>query len=46
MTQLDGMPFNISVDDLRNKGLDLINQVEQDLKIQKQEFYKWTGNHY
>ena len=46
MTQLDGMPFNISVDDLRNKGLDLINQVETSLKVQLQEFYKWTGNHY
>ena len=46
MTQLDGMPFNISVDDLRSRGIDLQNQVETDLKIQKQEFYMWTGNHY
>lgn len=46
MTQLDGIPFNISVDDLRSKGLELINQVETDIKVQKQEFYHWTGNRY
>lgn len=46
MTQLDGMPFNIGVDDLRSRGLDLLNQVETDLKVQKQEFYNWTGNKY
>jgi hypothetical protein len=46
MTQLDGMPFNIGIDDLRSKGLELINQVETDLKVQKQEFYQWAGNHY
>lgn len=46
MTQLDGMPFNIGIDDLRSKGLELIQQVESDLKVQKQEFYQWTSNHY
>jgi hypothetical protein len=46
MTQMDGMPFNISIDDLRTRGLELVNQVETDLKVQKQEFYSWTGNKY
>lgn len=46
MTQLEGLPFQISVDDLRTRGLELINQVETDLKIQKQEFYNWAGNKY
>jgi len=46
MTQLDGMPFNIAIDDLRTRGLELVNQVETDLKVQKQEFYSWTGSKY
>lgn len=46
MTQMDGMPFNISIDDLRTRGLELVNQVETDLKVQKQEFYNWAGNKY
>ena len=46
MTQLDGMPFNIAIDDLRTRGLELVNQVETDLKVQKQEFYNWAGNKY
>ena len=46
MTQMDGMPFNISIDDLRTRGLELVNQVDTDLKVQKQEFYSWTGNKY
>lgn len=46
MTSMDGMPFNISVDDLRSRGLELQNLVETDLKISKNEFYKWTGNVY
>lgn len=46
MTQLDGIPFQIGIDDLRTKGLELINQIETDLKIQKQAFYNWTGNKY
>lgn len=46
MTQLEGIPFNISLDDLRTRGLELVNQVETDLKVQKQEFYSWTGNKY
>ena len=46
MTQLEGMPFNISIDDLRSRGIELQNQVESDLKISKQEFFMWTGNKY
>lgn len=46
MTQLDGIPFNIAIDDLRSKGLELLNQVETDLKVSKGEFYMWTGNKY
>lgn len=46
MTQMDGMPFNISIDDLRTRGLELVNQVETDLKVQKQEFYSWIGSKY
>lgn len=46
MTQLDGMPFNISVDDLRTRGLELVNQVETQIKTQLGEFYSWTGNKY
>lgn len=46
MTQLDGMPFNIGVDDLRSKGLELINQVETEIKVRQGEFYNWTGNKY
>lgn len=46
MTQLDGIPFQIAVDDLRSKGLELLQQVETDLKVQKQEFFMWTGNKY
>lgn len=46
MTQLEGMPFNISIDDLRSRGIELQNQVETDLKISKQEFFMWTGNKY
>lgn len=46
MTQIDGIPFNIAIDDLRTRGLELVNQVETDLKVQKNEFYSWTGNKY
>lgn len=46
MTQLEGMPFNIAIDDLRTRGLELINQVESVIKIQAGQFYMWTGNKY
>lgn len=46
MTQLEGIPFQISTDDLLARGRELQQQVESDLKVQKQDFYKWTGNHY
>ena len=46
MTQLDGIPFNIAIDDLRSKGLELMQQVETQLKTQSQEFYHWTSNRY
>jgi len=46
MTQLEGMPFNIAIDDLRTRGLELVNQVESVIKTQAGQFYMWTGNKY
>ena len=46
MTQLEGIPFNISIDDLRARGLELVNQVENYIKPSQGEFYAWTGNKY
>ena len=46
LSQIDGLPFNIAVDDLRARGIELQNKVDNDIRIRDQLFYRWTAGPY